>query len=240
MCRHQRTMGSLPRDAHRSDDRRPARDDRRHDRRRRVRRRGRRARRRRRHAPAAARPRRGAPRVQAPRRRARRGAPLDRRRARRARRVRRRARADRRPPPSTARARELGTTTLCWEVPHHVDDAIVAGLVEGTVLAGYRFDRYRNHPEDDGALEALLLSAHHDVSEPVAIGTVVAEAQNRARDLQNRPATRRRRRSSPTARTSSPARPTGSPSRCSASRRSASAGWARSPPSRRAPRRRRS
>jgi leucyl aminopeptidase len=85
------------------------------------------------------------------------------------------------------RARELGTTTLCWEVPHHVDDAIVAGLVEGTVLAGYRFDRYRNHPEDDGALEALLLSAHHDVSEAVAIGTIVAEAQNRARDLQNAP-----------------------------------------------------
>ncbi len=86
-----------------------------------------------------------------------------------------------------ARARELGAATLCWEVPHHVDDAIVAGLVEGTVLAGYRFDRYRNHPEEDGALEALLISAHHDVSEPVTIGTVVAEAQNRARDLQNLP-----------------------------------------------------
>jgi leucyl aminopeptidase len=86
-----------------------------------------------------------------------------------------------------ARAREVGTTCLCWEVPHHVDDAIVAGLVEGTALAGYRFDRYRNHPEEDGALEALLLSAHHDVSEPVAIATVVAEAQNRARDLQNLP-----------------------------------------------------
>ena len=86
-----------------------------------------------------------------------------------------------------ARARELGAATLCWEVPHHVDDAVVAGLVEGTVLAAYRFDRYRNHPEEDGTLEALLISAHHDVGEPVAIGTVVAEAQNRARDLQNLP-----------------------------------------------------
>src|SRR5215217_7848149 len=28
-----------------------------------------------------------------------------------------------------ARARELSCTTLCWEVPHHVDDAVVAGLV---------------------------------------------------------------------------------------------------------------
>jgi leucyl aminopeptidase len=86
-----------------------------------------------------------------------------------------------------ARARELGASTLCWEVPHRVDDAIVAGLVEGTVLAGYRFDRFRNHPEEEHALATLLLSAHHDVSEPVAIGTVVAEAQNRARDLQNLP-----------------------------------------------------
>jgi leucyl aminopeptidase len=86
-----------------------------------------------------------------------------------------------------ARARELGTATLYWEVPHHVDDAIVAGLVEGTVLAGYRFDRFRNHPEDDHALETLLVGAHHDVSEPVAIATIVAEAQNRARDLQNGP-----------------------------------------------------
>ncbi len=86
-----------------------------------------------------------------------------------------------------ARAGELGAATLCWEVPHHVGDAVVAGLVEGTVLAAYRFDRFRNHPEEDGALEALLLSAHHDVSEPVAIATIVAEAQNRARDLQNLP-----------------------------------------------------
>jgi leucyl aminopeptidase len=85
------------------------------------------------------------------------------------------------------RARELGTTTLCWEVPHHVDDAVVGGLVEGTVLHAYRFDRYRNHPEDEGGPEALLLSAHHDVGEPVAVATIVAEAQNRARDLQNAP-----------------------------------------------------
>jgi len=86
-----------------------------------------------------------------------------------------------------ARARELGTAALCWEVPHGVGDAVVAGLVEGTVLAGYRFDRYRNHPEDDGTLETLLVSAHHDVGEPVRVATVVAEAQNRARDLQNAP-----------------------------------------------------
>jgi leucyl aminopeptidase len=86
------------------------------------------------------------------------------------------------------RARELGTATLCWEAPHDVEDAVVAGLVEGTLLHDYRFDRYRNHSDDDGArVHALLVSAHRDVGETVAIATVVAEAQNRARDLQNAP-----------------------------------------------------
>jgi len=87
-----------------------------------------------------------------------------------------------------ARARELSTTALCWEVPHHLDDARVAALVEGTVLAGYRFDRYRNHPEEDGALERLVVSAHHPVDGPVEAAGVIAAAQNRARDLQNTPA----------------------------------------------------
>src|SRR3954471_9964507 len=31
------------------------------------------------------------------------------------------------------RAAELGTATLCWEVPHHVEDAVVGGLTEGTL-----------------------------------------------------------------------------------------------------------
>src|SRR4051794_18640856 len=42
-----------------------------------------------------------------------------------------------------ARASELGARSLCWEVPHHVGDAIAGALVEGTVLAGYRFERYK-------------------------------------------------------------------------------------------------
>jgi leucyl aminopeptidase len=86
-----------------------------------------------------------------------------------------------------ARARELSTTTLCWEVPHHLDDVRVGALVEGTVLAAYRFDRYRNHPEENGALQGLILSAHHPVDGPVETAAVVAAAQNRARDLQNTP-----------------------------------------------------
>ncbi|MBB4664390.1 leucyl aminopeptidase family protein [Conexibacter arvalis] len=86
-----------------------------------------------------------------------------------------------------ARARELSAAALCWEVPHHLDDTRVAALVEGTVLAGYRFDRYRNHPEEDGALERLVVSAHHPIDATVEAAAVVAAAQNRARDLQNTP-----------------------------------------------------
>lgn len=86
------------------------------------------------------------------------------------------------------RARELSTTTLCWEVPHHLDDAHVGALVEGTVLAAYRFDRYRNHPDENGDVERLLVSAHHPIDGAVAYAAAVATAQNRARDLQNTPA----------------------------------------------------
>ena len=88
------------------------------------------------------------------------------------------------------RARELGTRRLCWELPHHVGDDVAAALVDGTVLAAYRFDRYKpdNADENGGAVEELVVSAHHDVSAPVDAAAVVAEAQNAARDLQNTPA----------------------------------------------------
>jgi leucyl aminopeptidase len=85
------------------------------------------------------------------------------------------------------RALELSARTLCWEVPHHVGDDLVAGLVEGTLLHAYRFDRYKPEAEPH-ALSRLLVSAHHDVAEPVRVAAVVTDAQNRARDLGNTPA----------------------------------------------------
>src|SRR5919202_1904776 len=86
------------------------------------------------------------------------------------------------------RAQELGTRRLCWELPHHVDDAVAGAFVEGTVLGAYRFDRYRRPPADGRELEELIVSAHHDVSGPVSAAAVLAEAANAARDLQNTPA----------------------------------------------------
>jgi leucyl aminopeptidase len=87
-----------------------------------------------------------------------------------------------------ARAAELGTRSLCWEVPHHVDDAVVGGLVEGTIMAAYHFDTFKSDAREDERLGELLVSAHHDVGLPVARAALVAEAANRARDLQNTPA----------------------------------------------------
>ncbi len=86
------------------------------------------------------------------------------------------------------RARELGTRMLCWEVPHHVTDEVVAGLVQGTLLHAYRFDRYKPTDAALPRVESLLLSAHHDVSQIVDATALITTAQNRARDLANTPA----------------------------------------------------
>jgi leucyl aminopeptidase len=96
------------------------------------------------------------------------------------------------------RALELSTRTLCWQAPAEAESAICAALVEGTVLADYRFDRWRSTPPDaeDAApkhLQALIISAvdglgSEDVERAVSEAGVLAESVNAARDLQNRPA----------------------------------------------------
>jgi len=87
------------------------------------------------------------------------------------------------------RARELGSRRLCWELPHHVSDDVAAAVVEGTILAGYRFDRYRATPDEEApTLAELVVSAHHDVAGAVRRGEIGADAQNFARDLQDTPA----------------------------------------------------
>jgi leucyl aminopeptidase len=86
------------------------------------------------------------------------------------------------------RASELGTRTLVWEVPHHVSDDVVAGLVEGTLLHTYQFNRYKSAGSGCGEqIERLIVSAHHDVSAAVHEAAVITAAQNRARDLGNTP-----------------------------------------------------
>ena len=87
-----------------------------------------------------------------------------------------------------ARAKELGTRSLCWEAPHKVDDSVIAALAEGTLLAAYRFDAFKTGSDDTDSLAGLIISAHHDVSSSVSRAARITEAVNAARDLQNAPA----------------------------------------------------
>jgi leucyl aminopeptidase len=102
------------------------------------------------------------------------------------------------------RARELATHQLCWQAPagpgedHQQAAEIVEALVQGTILAGYRFEMFKSKPAsaDEGPnnLEQLLIAvpAEGPASEETAQAaaaraTTVAQAVNAARDLQNRP-----------------------------------------------------
>ncbi|HEY0632838.1 MAG TPA: leucyl aminopeptidase [Thermoleophilaceae bacterium] len=91
---------------------------------------------------------------------------------------------------AAGRARELSAKSLSWEAP---SGAGVAGaLVEGTLLALYKFDRFKSSADegggDGGELESLeVVSADADVSASVERAAVTTVAQNAARDLQNLP-----------------------------------------------------
>jgi leucyl aminopeptidase len=96
---------------------------------------------------------------------------------------------------AAARARELSARSLSWASPGEP-----SALVEGTLLALYKFDRFKTSGEDDGAsgaadgsggsgggIESLEIVSDSDVAALVERARVVAEAQNAARDLQNLP-----------------------------------------------------
>jgi leucyl aminopeptidase len=89
-------------------------------------------------------------------------------------------------------ARKLGAGSLAWAVPEHADrDALAEGLVTGTILGSYRFDRFKSVDPDDpapAALDSLTLLAPGDIAAAAEVARVCAEAQNRARDLQSLPA----------------------------------------------------
>jgi leucyl aminopeptidase len=69
-------------------------------------------------------------------------------------------------------------------------EATVAALVEGVILASFRFDRFRKPDEDDPPprIEGLTLLGPESLAAPVEAARVAAEAQNRARELQQLPA----------------------------------------------------
>jgi leucyl aminopeptidase len=88
-------------------------------------------------------------------------------------------------------AAKLGATSLAWALPRSGDEAALAeGIVTGTILGAWRFDRFHSVDPDDPpppALDSLTLLAPESVSAPAETARVCAEAQNRARDLQSLP-----------------------------------------------------
>jgi leucyl aminopeptidase len=87
-------------------------------------------------------------------------------------------------------AARLEAESLAWAPPGADDPAAAAeALVAGTVLASYRFDRFKSGDGDDSPrLESLTLLGPAELDEPAQTARVAAEAQNRARDLQSTPA----------------------------------------------------
>jgi leucyl aminopeptidase len=88
-------------------------------------------------------------------------------------------------------AGRLGARDVDWVVPDHPRKATIgAALTAGTILAGYRFDRFKRAEEGDRTegVAALTLLGSADPDGHAEVARVAAEAANRARDLQNLPA----------------------------------------------------
>ncbi|MGH2984425.1 MAG: leucyl aminopeptidase [Solirubrobacterales bacterium] len=93
-------------------------------------------------------------------------------------------------------ASSLQAGSLALAAPESDEGKVVAAaLVEGAILASYRFDRFKSKTEDDeeGAdggkrLESISLVGDTELGEAVEAARVIAEAANRARELQDLPA----------------------------------------------------
>jgi leucyl aminopeptidase len=100
---------------------------------------------------------------------------------------------------AVAQAALYEATTIAWSLPESggagvTPTTLAAGLVEGTILSSFRFDRFKSRDPDDPpppALERLVISAPGsagDLDGAVTRARVAAEAANRARELQALPA----------------------------------------------------
>jgi leucyl aminopeptidase len=89
---------------------------------------------------------------------------------------------------AAGRAKELGARSLAWAAPG--GDGVAGAIVEGTLLALYKFDQFKSKQEDDenGVRSVEIASDDGVAVEEVESGRVRANAQNAARDLQNTPA----------------------------------------------------
>jgi leucyl aminopeptidase len=88
-------------------------------------------------------------------------------------------------------ASRLEAASVAWLPPPSDDvEAAAAALVTGTILAAYRFDRFKSVDPDSPAparIESLTLLAPETLAGAAEAARICAEAQNRARDLQSLP-----------------------------------------------------
>ncbi len=92
-------------------------------------------------------------------------------------------------------ASALRAGSLAIALPDGADDELAAALVEGAVLACYRFDRFKSDAdsEEEGdqasppEIEELTLVGDPKLAERAEVARVTAEAANRARELQDLP-----------------------------------------------------
>jgi leucyl aminopeptidase len=89
---------------------------------------------------------------------------------------------------AAARAKELGAVSLSWAAPE--GGGVAAGLVEGTLLKLYSFDRFKSQSGDEsgGGVESLEVCGEAVDGNEVERGRITGVAANAARDLQNLPA----------------------------------------------------
>ncbi len=89
-------------------------------------------------------------------------------------------------------ASSFGAGSVAWVLPDSDDDGATAeGIVTGTLLGSYRFDRFIATDPDDPPpprVESLILLGPEEIAAAAESARVCAEAQNRARDLQSLPA----------------------------------------------------
>jgi len=88
-------------------------------------------------------------------------------------------------------AARLKAASVAWLVPESTEVAALAeGIVTGTILGAYRFDRFKSKKADEPpppALESLALLGPESLGDAAEAARICAEAQNRARDLQSLP-----------------------------------------------------
>jgi leucyl aminopeptidase len=93
---------------------------------------------------------------------------------------------------ATGAAKGFEASSISWVLPAEGDPAAIAtALVEGTVLASYRFDEFKSKDDDDDEPKAhlaeLALLTGEDVTEAAEVARIASEAENRARHLQDLP-----------------------------------------------------